>query len=368
MRNVFGSRRGLGAAVAALVMAATVGLTGLPAAADTPPPGGLAVIPTTAAGSGAYIRNGVKTTLSVPVGAQAFAGKFSSAAGADIFVYNPGRGADFIVRFTTGVPASTVVTPVSVSGTYTPIVGDFDGNGIDDIFWYAPGSTTDRLWLFNGASGHSDIAVGVGGTYQPAVIDANGDGRDDIIWYSPTGSDGLWLFGPGALTHTSKSLTIGPGYQIVVGHFGVPAVGQPADRAVFYNPAGADYFWTFDASANHSSALLPSIDGNYQLLPGQFFEETYGGLVFYGPGSLPEQEWAFGPGKGGDVSPEADIPAINGTYATQTGDFDGNGYTDIAFVTGTQVTIWSFTDAGTHTQKTFTGLPAGALVRAVTVH
>ena len=207
-------------------------------------------------------------------------------------------GLGFPGRTTTGVFAGA---SVSISGTYTPIVGDFTGNGIDDVLWYAPGSAADHLWSFTGSTAHTEVpGITINGTYRPVVLDANGDSQDDILWYSPTGADTLWLFGPGATTKTVKSISAGAGYTIVAGRFGNPSGGQPQDRVVFYNAAGPDYFWTFDTAGNHTSALLPNVDGNYQLLPGQFFEETYGGLVFYGPGSLPEKEWAFGPGAGGD--------------------------------------------------------------------
>ncbi|WP_426571900.1 FG-GAP repeat domain-containing protein [Aquihabitans sp. McL0605] len=360
-------RRVASIAVAAAATIAVCGIGSGPASADTPPSGRLIVLPT-APGPSTMIRDHAASTLAIGSGAEAFAGTFSSATGADLLVYSPGAGTDYIAHMSNSIPATATFTTFTVTNSYIPVIGDFDGNGIDDILWYAPGSGADKLWLFTGATAHTSVAVSISGSYRPTVLDADGDSRDDILWYSSSGADSLWLFGSGATSHVSKAITAGPGYQIVAGHFGLPAAGQPQDRVVFYNPSGNDYFWTFDTHGNHTSALLPAIDGSYKLLPGQFFEETYGGLVFYGPGSLPEKEWAFGPGPGGDVAPEDDIPAIAGTYTTQVGDFDGNGFTDIAFTSGTTTTVWNFTDSGSHTQNVFTGLPSGALVRPVTQH
>lgn len=368
--NARSSRRRLFGAAASTVVAVALlsGLGTLPAAADVPPSARLLFVPTSP-GTGAMIRDNGKSALAIGSGAITRPGTFSSSSGSDVLVYSPGSATDYIAHLTNSIPATVTFTAFSVSGTYNPVVGDFDGNGIDDILWYASGAGAEHLWLFAGDSSHTEIPVAnVDGSYRPTALDANGDTRDDILWYGPSGPDALWLFGPGGASKTSKAIAAGSGYQVVAGHFGDPAAGQPRDRVVFWNSNGPDYFWTFDTSGNHSSALLPNIDGNYQLLPGQFFEETYGGLGFYGPGSLPEREWAFGPGPGGDVAPEGNITPVNGTYTTRVGDFDGNGFTDIAFISGTNATVWNFTFDGTHTQKTFTGLPANAVAVAVSQH
>ncbi len=42
--------------------------------------------------------------------------------------------------------AAFTSTSPSVYGTYEPFTGDFDGDGIDDIFWYAPGTAADTIW------------------------------------------------------------------------------------------------------------------------------------------------------------------------------------------------------------------------------
>jgi hypothetical protein len=363
------ARRLLGIAAATVAAVALVGGVGsLPAAADTPPSARLLFVPTSS-GGGAMIRDGSKSSLAIGAGAQTRAGKFSSGTGSDVLVYSPGPTPDFVAHLSNSIPATVTSTSFAVNGSYIPIVGDFTGNGIDDILWYAPGSAVEHLWSFAGDTSHVEIPVSnVSGSYRPTVLDANGDSRDDILWYSPDGSDALWLFGPGGTSKTDKPISAGPGYQVVAGHFGNPGAGQPQDRVVFYNPSGNDWFWTFNTSGGYTSSLLPNVNGNYQLLPGQFFEETYGGLVFYGPGSLPEKEWAFGPGPGGDVAIENDIPPISGTYTAKVGDFDGNGFTDIAFLSGSNATVWNFTFDGTHTQKSFTGLPTSVTTVVVDQH
>ena len=355
-------RRKLGAVAIGVVSVATGVAVAMPAAtAGSGGPDALAFVPTSASGGRIWLGGASQT---VPLGphAQAFAGHFNGDTGGDLFLYNPGSAPDGIVHLGSGGTTSTKA--VSVGGTYRPLVGDFDGNGVDDVFWYAPGAATDSLWRFNNDGSHTTVAVNVGGTYLPTVLDANGDGRDDILWYGPGSvGDSIWLFGPGATTHVNKAVSIGGSYQIVAGEFGVAPAGQPKDRAVFYNPSGADYFWTFDTAANHTSATLPALDGNYQLFPGQFLEETYGSMFFYGPGSLKEVVWAFGPGTGGDVavqSPEQ----VSGTYTVHVGDYDANGLTDMAFSSGSTTIVWKTNVEGSHTQVTVAGL-SGASVRTI---
>ena len=272
------------------------------------------------AGLVTYVYRDGSTTSITGTGtyAKSLPGQFDATPGGDLFLYNPGGGADGVLHVDwSGSSTSLSFTPMTVSGTFTPVVGDFDGNGVDDILWYAPGSAADYLWRFDAAGGHTTVRVSVGGTYKPIVIDANGDGRQDIVWYAPgAGADSIWLFKADA-SHTSKAVSIGGSYTPVVGEFGAVAAGAPPEGIVFFNPAGADYLWTFTSSAGHTSDPLPNVDGNYQLLPGQFLEETYGSLFYYGAGSLPEHLFAFGPGAGPDIS-EQEVPSISGAYTMTT--------------------------------------------------
>src|SRR3954452_11416815 len=63
----------------------------------------------------------------------------------------------------------------SIDGVYQPLVGDFAGDGADDIFWYAPGEATDVLWIAHAGSRGSDsftrVRFSVDGDYRPVVGD-----------------------------------------------------------------------------------------------------------------------------------------------------------------------------------------------------
>ena len=81
-------------------------------------------------------------------------------------------------------------------------IGDFNGDGRDDILWRSTDGTIgnwlanlDGSFAINGAS-----LVAVPNDWQIAGIgDFNGDGRDDILWRGNGGQIGNWLAGPGGI-------------------------------------------------------------------------------------------------------------------------------------------------------------------------
>src|SRR3546814_5398204 len=60
-------------------------------------------------------------------------------------------------------------TEARVNGTYAPVAGDFDGNGLDDILWYAPGPAQDVVWAHWPDRTRSDALVTINGRYEVAV-------------------------------------------------------------------------------------------------------------------------------------------------------------------------------------------------------
>ncbi len=82
--------------------------------------------------------------------ATSFAGDFNGDGNADYFEYAPGPF-DERIRYGTASPVFPIsfnvnATP-NVVGTYTPIVGDYDGNGRSDIIWYTNDGASSPYWI-----------------------------------------------------------------------------------------------------------------------------------------------------------------------------------------------------------------------------
>ncbi len=130
-------------------------------------------------------------------------GDFDGDARADTGIYDPAGviyspGTWRLKQSTAGM--KTLI--FGYAGT-VPVTGDFDGDGIDDIGCYdakgIPGMVSSGSWFFmNSQSGFKTATFGYKGTV-PVVGDFDGDGIDDIGCYDAQGipgivSAGSWFF------------------------------------------------------------------------------------------------------------------------------------------------------------------------------
>ncbi|MCA9580167.1 MAG: peptidoglycan DD-metalloendopeptidase family protein [Myxococcales bacterium] len=124
------------------------------------------------------------------------AGDFNGDGFDDIFWYGPGALHDSLWNGT----AAGIFVPgqeQSVQGTYAPVVGDFNADGRSDILWYAAGNAADYLW-YGGPQGFLPQTENLpqndqGDFFRPHVGDFDGNGSDDVLWFRPgNGQDALW--------------------------------------------------------------------------------------------------------------------------------------------------------------------------------
>ena len=232
----------------------------------------------------------------------------------DIFWYTPGAGGDSIWR--TNGDRSWTATSTSVTGSFTPIVGQFTNDGKADIFWYAPGPAVDSLWDFNANGSITKIdGAAVNGTYTPIVGYFSEDSSQDIIWYSPgRGRDIWWDFDGATGERTSRDLSINGTYTPVVGSFA--GIGSPtfdyAQDILWYAPGStADSLWDFNGNGGTVTKSPLSINGTYTPVAGDFSHDGFNDVIWYAPGTASDSMWDFDNATGAHST----IPlTINGSY------------------------------------------------------
>src|SRR5262249_48841305 len=160
--------------------------------------------------------------------------------------------------------------PISTS-TNIEGIGDFNGDGRADIVWRNPSNGDVQIWIMNAAGTGVQSAVYVGSVNTDYKIegvgDYNGDGREDIIWRGQTsGGVVVWIMN-GATVQSVISL------GSVVNTYHIEAVGdlngdgkahivwrRQADRAVIV--------WLTNASGNDtgSSTFVTNVNTTYRIV------------------------------------------------------------------------------------------------------
>ena len=126
---------------------------------------------------------------------------------------------------TTGEVGMWVMKGTTIAGTvdFGPVpqdwsiagIGDFDGNGSEDILWRDTSGNVG-VWLLNGASIQSTTVLGnVPLTWTVAETgDYNGDGRTDILWIDNTGNAGVWFMNGTAASSTTTYGYVGTNWVV----------------------------------------------------------------------------------------------------------------------------------------------------------
>ena len=131
-------------------------------------------------------------------------GDFNGDGVADVFYRNPGNGQNYIMlnagyccgwyppEMYPSLPLPTVSLAWKIAG-----IGDFDGDGRSDVLWRNAGSGLNVIWRSGDSASQQAVTAVRNLEWKIAAVgDFNGDGRSDILWRnSRTGANVIWKSG-----------------------------------------------------------------------------------------------------------------------------------------------------------------------------
>lgn len=264
------------------------------------------------------------------VGDLPLVGDFDGNGRDDILYYGRGATGDGLVL---NRLQGSVRRSVSISGHYEPFVADFDGDGRDDIMWYAPGHAADFLWYGRSDGTFRSVSLSIRGDYEPLVGDFDGNGRTDIFWYAAGWRPDYYWYSTSSGFRSVRRDANGT-YDPMVGDFD----GNGRDDIFWYAPGGrADYLWYNTASGVTSKRW--TVNGRYRTVLADLDGDGNKDIFWYAPGSHPDYVWFL---EGRQITSRR--RDVHGTYEVHVGDFDGNNVEDLLFFTPSAATdsVWLF--------------------------
>ena len=233
---------------------------------------------------------------------------------------------------------------IGQAGSFTPVSGDFNGDGRGDVYWYEPGADSpfmddrssrfepaarpDQLWLSKPGGGWDKIVTAQNSVTIPYAADSDGDGTDELHWYSPgKAADQTWVWNPGARDF-SKSSTTMPDVGTRSPEIG-DLDGDGLDDAVWYTPGASQMtiWWGATGASSSKISVGPTTQKELrQPVVGDFDGDDTAEIYWYGPRSVRDDVWDFSSRTAHTSAPGR---AINGSYEALVGDFDDDGVDDI---------------------------------------
>ena len=283
--------------------------------------------------------SGGLVTINVPAGSLAVGSDTLTAA------YMPDSGSSSTYSAASGSAPVTVVQAIGSCANPNPNPnpnpasfanpGDFNGDCRSDILWRNSGSEEVYTWLMDGIS-----IAGQGGLGAPSsswVIegagDFNGDGKSDILWQnSSTGEVYVWLMNGTTIASQGTPGTVTPSSGWVIAGVGDFDRNGTSDILWRNTISGEVYLWLMNgttiASQGDVGVVSPSSGWNIVGV-GDFNGDGEADILWQNSTSGEVYLWLMSgttiasQGSPGTVSPSS------GWVIQGTGDFDGNGTSDI---------------------------------------
>jgi hypothetical protein len=225
-------------------------------------------------------------------------------------------------------------------------VGDFNGDGKADILWRHAVTGENVIWFMNGTSvsGSGSIPSITNLDWQVVGVgDFNGDGKADILWRDvDTGQNVIWFMNGTTVSSSGSLPTISDLNWQVVGVGDLNGDGK-ADMLWREEHTGQNAIWLMNGSTIASSGSLPTIANlSWQVFGvGDFNGDGKADILWREEDTGQNTVWLM---NGTTISSSGSIttePDLNWQVAG-VGDFNGNGKADILWrhsVTGENV-IW----------------------------
>ena len=270
----------------------------------------------------------------------------------------PGDGAtDLFVARTSGDPRLMLGTNDSgaftfatwpagplISATTRLQIGDFDGDGLGDLFVYDTASGYIQVALRN-PTGWGLFTVWAG-PFTPTtgwkftIGDFSGDGKDDVMaYYEPTGALFIGItFGPAFLVNSSVTVSPAAGWLFAAG----PVAGGSTDWLVGYHPSN-DTLWAGPlAGLQFQLSLFGNTTGGGwkldQLFAGDFNRDGRSDMLGY-DASNGDLVVGLSNGTSFAVDRWGGVPAA-GDWRFAVGAFKGIPQPDVAAFNATSQVLW----------------------------
>ena len=198
---------------------------------------------------------------------------------------------------------------------------DFNGDLKSDILWRDTSGNVG-MWLMNGPSISQTGVLGNVSSNWSIVgqRDFNGDGNADILWRDTSGNVGMWLMNGTSIQQTAVLGNVPTTWSVAAtGDFN----GDGKADIVWRDTSGNVGLWLMNGTSIQQTAVLGNVSTNWVIAGA----DNHGDIFWRNTSTGDVGMWKM---SGTTIAQSVDFGPVPLSWTIAgTGDFDGNGSTDI---------------------------------------